>query len=89
VQARAHATQPRLNVAIARVQIVELRIGSVGLPLRGDNRHDDQRQQAQQRDGDNRPGLQTPAAGALLGGKTGAHRMLFLHSLILSVDPIR
>ena len=55
MQVRAHAPQARLDVAIARVEAVEVRVRDVGLALRGENRHDDQRKQAQQRDGDDRP----------------------------------
>ena len=82
MQTGAHATQPRLDVAIARVETVELRVRGVGFPLRRQNRHDDQREQPQQRDGDNRPGPETPAG-------RHPHRMLFVHSLILSAKRAR
>ena len=81
VQARAHAAQPRLDVAIAGVEAVELRVRGVGFPLRRQNRHDDQREQPQQREGDHRPGPKTPAADT--------RQMLLVHWLILSAEQSR
>ena len=46
----AHAPQPGLDVAISGVQAVEMGVGHVGLALRGQDRHDDEGQKAQQRD---------------------------------------
>ena len=59
VQARAHAAQARLDVAVARVEAVEMGVCGVGFPLRGENRPHDQSQQTQQREGDHRPRPET------------------------------
>ena len=55
MHSRAHPPQPRLDVAIARIEAVEVRVGDVGLPLRGQNRDDDQHQKAEERNGHHRP----------------------------------
>src|SRR5688572_26356991 len=46
MQTRSHAPQPRLDVAIASVETVEVRVRRVGFPLRGEDRDDDESQKA-------------------------------------------
>jgi hypothetical protein len=75
MQARAHAAQTGLDVAIPRVETLEMRVGGVGVSLRGQDRHDDQSEQSQQRERDNRPRAELPPPDT--------RRMLLGHNLIL------
>jgi len=68
-------TQPRLDVAIARIQAVKMRVGDVGFPLRGQNRDDDQHQKPEERDGHHRPCPKPHSADR--------QQAMFGHSLIL------
>ena len=75
MHARAHPPQPRLDVAIARIEAVEMRVGDVGFPLRGQNRDDDQHQKPEERDGHDRPRPKPHSADR--------QQVMFGHSLIL------
>jgi hypothetical protein len=61
VQPRAHAAQSRLDVAIARVETLEVGVRGVGFSLRGQYGHDNHREQSEESDGDNGPGSKSPA----------------------------
>src|SRR5262245_598895 len=59
VKVGAHAAKPCLDTPVARVQVVEICVGDISLPLGCQDRHDDQPQKTEQGDRHDRPGTES------------------------------
>ena len=62
MQVGSNAPQSRLDVAVLGVEVFEMGVSNVGLALDGKDRHDDEPEQAQQRDRHNGPRPKTHPA---------------------------